>query len=73
MLIALFPGLTPRAMHLPPLRGSSHPVEGQARCFANCRERRRRERWIAWGVSPRNQKNTKIMKPLEEATGAALF
>jgi len=31
-------------------------------------ERRRRGRYLAWGVSPRDQKNKKILEPLKGAT-----
>ena len=31
-------------------------------------ERRRRDRYLAWGVSPRNQENKRINEPLEGAT-----
>jgi hypothetical protein len=83
-LVPRFLGLTPQAMHISPLRGSSQFCRGWADRYPILRttrvlidqlnrtperrkvfslgiptERRRRGRYLAWGVSPRNQENQK--------------
>jgi len=56
--MVVFLGLTPQANHLSPLRGSDRASgEFSTSLGLFVAKRRRRDRCIAWGVSPRYQKN----------------
>jgi hypothetical protein len=59
-------GFTPQAKHLSPLCGSQPPQNVLEMCVI---ERRRRDRFIAWGVSPRERHGEKPSSP----EGAAEF
>jgi len=63
-LLPPFLGLTPQANHLSPLRGSDRASEGahcEPRALAS--ERRRRDIYLAWGVSPRYSESQKWLSP----------
>ena len=67
-----FPGLAPQAMGIPPLRSSitgNGPglprANGETRLFDFVirDQRRRRDRYLAWGVSPRTQEDNQSKSP----------